>query len=154
PLDYCSCRFGIPETTVLERAAGWAGLRFCFRLPPLAADTATLRRLRTFAATRVLRTATATGDRFYPAPQTEELVQLRRRIGERPELAAEILVVPRGAIRSALAAGCASPLLDEARQRLVRRWPRSTAHLDLEPRLRGGLVAGLVGVIAATSAAP
>ncbi|HEV7277071.1 MAG TPA: glycosyltransferase [Devosiaceae bacterium] len=154
PLDYCSCRFGIPEAAILERAAAWAGLRFRTRLPRLAAQAPELQRPDALATIRVLRAETAEGDRFFLSPSAAELVLLRRRIAERPDLAEAFLIVPRGAIRKALAIACGDMLLDESRQRLSRRWPRATAHLDLEPRIRRGLVAGLAAAIAATTAAP
>lgn len=154
PLDYCCCRFGISEATVLERAASWAGLRFRTRVPQLAAPPPELQRPGALAGLRVLRAETAEGNRFFIAPLAAELVLLRQRIAERPGLAEEILIVPRAAIRTALTAACRDLLLDESRQRLTRRWPRSTAHLDLEPRVRRWLVAGLAAIIATTGVAP
>jgi cellulose synthase/poly-beta-1,6-N-acetylglucosamine synthase-like glycosyltransferase len=154
PLDYCARRFGLSDAVVLERAACWAGLGFSPTVPRIAPGGAELRRVDALASVRVLRAVGAGGERFYLAPQFDELVMLRRRVAEQPWLANEICIVPRAAIRTELATSCAGLLLDESRQRLARHWRRATADLDLTMGVRAALIGGLLTTAAATIAAP
>jgi hypothetical protein len=154
PLDYCARRGGLSDAVVLERAARWAGLRFSASVPRLAPEGTDVRRPEALAGVRVLRAVEPDRDKFYLAPRFEEMFLLRDRVRAHPELADQIHIVPGAAIRSELAASCAAMLIDESRQRLTRKWPFATAHLDLGAGTRAALVAGMAAVVAGTLAAP
>jgi hypothetical protein len=62
--------------------------------------------------------------------------------------------VPDAAIRTELVSAAEESLIAEARQRLARRRPFASAHLDLPLRVRVGFVALYAGIVVLTALAP
>ena len=131
PLDYCTYRFGLPAATVIERAAHWAGLAFSPVVPRTDSVAPEITRLDALAQVRRIHDKLYDRDVTYLAPRFDELLGLRKLMATHPHERRILCVVPAAAIRSALADRAAWQLLDEARQRLARRWPFASANLDL-----------------------
>ncbi len=133
---------GLDPDEAMRRAAHWAGLSFSPAIPTVPDTHVEVVRIDAFAGVRVIRQPQFGREMIYLAPGFDGLAGLKAHVAARPASKAEICVVPAHAIRTALARQSAAQLLDEARQRLSRRWPFASAHLDLglarAPRLRAG----------------
>ena len=131
PFDFCAHRYGLGAETVLQRAAAWARLAFSPNVPLMRDPPAPVQRLDELAETRKIRARLFDRDIVYFAPRMEQLLRLEAEIATHPEIRRSTCLVPANAITAALAATNAGPLLEEARHRLTRRWPRASADLDL-----------------------
>jgi glycosyltransferase XagB len=140
PLDYCIHRYGLGTIRVLERAADWAGLAFSPAVPSTDGSRVELKRLDGLAETRSIRARLYDREVLYLAPRFEEFIGLRSYVAEHPGMRRTTCIAPASAIRAALAGMSAPQLLDEARQRLARRWPFASADLDLGRAARGAFV--------------
>jgi cellulose synthase/poly-beta-1,6-N-acetylglucosamine synthase-like glycosyltransferase len=107
------------------------------------------RRLEGLGGIRSLRVPLYGRDVIYCAPRFDQVPGLKAHRERYPELRRRLCLTPERAIRAALAELSAPQLLDQARQRLARRWPFASAHLDLGRRARltfVGVVAGLAAL--------
>jgi glycosyltransferase XagB len=150
PLDYCALTRGIGRHEVMVRAARWAGLFYSPHMPRTMAIADAAARIDSFSKVRSLRGTLLDRDLLFVAPDFFELVQLAQRCRDQPDLTRRLCLVPAAAIRAELSETAGNRLLDEARQRLARRWPRTSAHLDLALPLRRLLVAVLAALFALT----
>src|SRR5690606_29362145 len=130
PLDYCAHRFGLGEALVLERAAEWAGLAFTHAIPSGGRGRAIIEKLERMGEVRALRMQLLDREVVYAAPRFETLSRLKPLLELRPDLHAMIAIVPGSAIRRELAALSQQPMMEAARHRLFRRWPRAAGHID------------------------
>jgi glycosyltransferase XagB len=154
PLDYCSNRFDLGEREVMERAAAWAGLAFAPGIPHTLPGGSIIQRIDTLGEIRTVRAMLFDREIVYSAPRFMQFVKLREQVERDPSFSRHLCVVPASAIRAQLAEDYQSSLLDEARQRLVRRWPRSTGGLDLSKWSRLAFVIGVAGLLLAACMAP
>jgi hypothetical protein len=149
PLDYCSHRFGLGNAEVWSRAAAWASLRFAAvapsRLPVMPID-----RIEHLGGVRSFRQNVLGENVVFAAPRFAQLLKLSAADAAQKQ---HLRLVPPEAIEAALARAASSQLMDEARQRLTRLWPRASASQDLPLRVRVIFVAVLVGLIALVIAA-
>jgi cellulose synthase/poly-beta-1,6-N-acetylglucosamine synthase-like glycosyltransferase len=155
PLAYCANRFNLNDNLVMERAADWAGLAFAPRVPRTRPGSPIIEKLELLGEIRSLR-CQLFDDRevIYTAPRFAEFINLRRHIARNPDLSRHICVVPASAIRTELADASQAVLLDEARQRLSRKWPRATGGLDLSIRARSAFVAVVLALVLIAALAP
>lgn len=154
PLAYCANRFNLNDNLVMERAAQWAGLAFAPRVPRTRPGSPIIEKLEHLGEIRSLRCQLLDREVIYTAPRFTEFLNLRRHIRQTPGLARHICVVPASAIRSELADASQAVLLDEARQRLSRKWPRATGGLDLSIWARSAFVAVVLGLVLIAALAP
>lgn len=154
PIDHCIHRYGITRATAFERAALWAGLPFSAEVPSIMPGSAQFKSIDALADVRTVRAKHELGETLYCAPRFEELFKLAAYVREHPENCSRICVVPIDALRAEMVASNASRLLEEARQRLARRWPFASAHLDLTPTSRVIFVIAVIAVAVAAIVAP
>lgn len=154
PLDYCVHRHGLTAAMALERAAIWAGLPYSAAVPPTASGSAKIRRLDSLAEVRTIRVKVGDRDVVYCAPRFEEILRLSAHVRDHPQQRENLCLVPIKALRAELTESNAPRLLDEARQRLARRWPFASAHLDLPIASRILFVVGILLVAVAAALAP
>lgn len=156
PIAFAVYRLHISPEAVYARAADWAGLAFHPTVPPRLDDAEGpgLRRLDSLAEVRTIRTTLLDRDVSYSTPQFADFLWLRAYAAETPALRGRLCVVPPAALRRALVQASGPALLDEARQRLARRWPRASAHLDLTMPARLAFVAGLALLTLLVAASP
>lgn len=154
PIDHCIHRHGITRATALERAASWAGLPFSASVPSITLGSAQIRSIDALADVRTVRAKHELGETLYCAPRFDELLKLAVYVRAHPENSSRLRVVPIDVLRTALVASNASRLLDEARQRLARRWPFASAHLDLTLISRVTFVIAVIAVAVAATLAP
>lgn len=153
PLDYCAHRFGLGETVVIERAAAWAGLEFFPVVPAGSSGRPVIERIERLGEIRSLRMALLDREIVYSAPRFETLLHLK--LHEiRPDLRRLIAIVPHSAIRAELAALAKAPMMDAARHRMVRRWPRAAGQADAPRSARIGFVVLLTALIGVAILAP
>ncbi|MDB5538780.1 MAG: glycosyltransferase [Devosia sp.] len=143
PLDYCANRFGLGDVLVMERAAAWAGLAFAPKVPNTLPGSLVIERIERLGEVRTLRAKLFEREVVYSAPRFGEFLKLRRHVELHPEFRRHFCVVPAVAIRAELAAASEEELLDEARQRLVRRWPRASGSVSAPTPVRVGFAAGV-----------
>jgi cellulose synthase/poly-beta-1,6-N-acetylglucosamine synthase-like glycosyltransferase len=153
PLDYAAHRFELGDIMVLERAARWAGLAFSPVIPPMQGRP-DFHRLDSLAEVRTVRARLLGRDVSYIAPLFDEVLKLKARLAEKPEVGHELCLVPVDAIRAEVAAAASERLLDESKQRLARRWPYASGHLDLTLGRRIGFVIGLLALLVLAALAP
>ena len=126
PLDYCAHRFGLGEAMVMERAADWAGLAFAARIPNTLPGSPIIERIDSLGEIRTVRARLFDREVIYSAPRFAEFLKLRDHAERNEVFRRRFCVVPESAIRAELAVASEETMLDEARQRLVRRWPRAS----------------------------
>ncbi|HZY50249.1 MAG TPA: glycosyltransferase family 2 protein [Devosia sp.] len=149
PLDYCSHRFGLGNKLVWNRAANWAGLCYATttpsRLPVRPVD-----RIEHLGEVRSFRQSALGKDLLFVAPRFEHVLKLSVAMTEHKR---HIRVVPPEAIHAGLARAASPQLMDEARQRVTRLWPRASAAQDLPRDARVAFVLVLAGLVALVMAA-
>jgi len=143
PLSYCAATLRLGQVTVMQRAAAWAGFAFYDRVPPSLSGRAAPIRLEELAEARVIAMHLMGRDVYFSAPSFFEILALRKRLLERPQLRAQLCFTPESAVRDYLARSSSQALIDEARQALARVWPFATAQLELTRAARTSFVVGL-----------
>lgn len=154
PLDYCAHRFGLGETEVMTRAADWAGLEFFPVVPAGSSGRPVIEKIERLGEVRSLRMALLDREIVYSAPRFETLLRLKLLHEIRPDLRRLIAIVPHSAIRAELAALAEAPMMDAARHRMVRRWPRAAGQADAPRSARIGFVVLLATLIGMAILAP
>lgn len=138
----------------MERAAAWAGLRYSASVPHAPFGSVRIQRIDSLADVRTIRARQDDREVLFCAPRCDELVNLKRHLEDHPELRDRICLAPVSALREEIARSNALRLVDEARQRLARRWPFASAHLDLPLASRLRFVIAVVAVALAAALAP
>ena len=153
-MDFCAHRFGLGGTATWERAAKWAGLAFAqnVRASLLTMDCPT--QPDALAGVRTARARVFDRDIVLAAPNAEQFVALKASVETRPDLGETVCIVPPAALRFALAGKHSPTLMDEARQRLARRWPGASADLDLTLAARVVFIVLALFVLALVSVSP
>jgi hypothetical protein len=146
PLDYCAHRFDLGEALVMERAAAWAGLEFFPAVPATTSGRRTIERIERLGEVRSIQVPLLDREIVYSAPTFEKFLQLKLLHEIRPDLRRMIAIVPLSGIRAELAALAEEPMMDAARHRMVRRWPRAAGQADAPRSARIGFVL-LLGVL-------
>jgi len=154
PLEFCAHRFGLDAASVWERAAEWANLAFFPSIGPGILISEPPTRLDALAEIRTGRGRIFDRDIVFVAPAADHFVTLATSIRERPHLRATIAVTTPAALRAALLERHSAQLLDESRQRLVRRWPRSACSTDLPLPVRIIFVGLLLAIVAMALVSP
>lgn len=144
--DFCVHRYGLGPLEVGQRAADWTGLAFSPVVPVTEGALADARRLDGLGEIRSIRQRLFDREVLYVAPRFDQLLQLRAHFARHPEARRATCMVPASAVRAALAELTAPRLLDQARQRLARRWPFASAHLELSRLARLAFVASLAAL--------
>ncbi|HEY6610561.1 MAG TPA: glycosyltransferase family 2 protein [Pseudomonas sp.] len=154
PLDYCAHRFGLGETLVAQRAADWAGLTFFPAMPSGGQSRIEIGRVDRLGEIQAIRMPLGGRDIVFVAPRFDKLLRLSLLRDARPDLHTRIAIVPGSAIRSELAALARQPMMEAARHRLVRQWPRAAGHVDAPKPARIGFVLLLITVLLVVTLAP
>lgn len=154
PLDYCAHTLGLGDAQVLERAAHWAGFAFSAVVPRGLPRESAVMRLDHLASVRTLRTTLFERDITFVAPRLNQLLKLAQARLADPSLSRRLCIVPARAIRAQLAPAFSRELLNEARQRLTRRWPYASANVDLPVPVRIAFVILLLLSTTAVAVAP
>ena len=154
PLDYCAHRYRLGADEVARRAAAWADLAFSPVVPNHGPGRITVRRFEGLAEARSVRGHVFDREVIYIAPHFEELIRLKDYARQHPEVRSSTCIAPPGAIRGVLVEANAQRLLEEAWQRLSRRWPFASAHLDLGLRARFAFVVGMALLTGSAVLAP
>ncbi|HVY50254.1 MAG TPA: glycosyltransferase family 2 protein [Devosia sp.] len=149
PLDYCAHRFGLGNALVWQRAAQWAGLTFALATPSRGGRP-TVDRLDGIGEARSLRQFVLGARMLFVAPHFSQVLSLRT---APQHIRRHLRIVPPDAIETGLARAASDELMDEARQRITRRWPRASASQDLPLSVRAGFVTVLGLLIALVMAA-
>ena len=154
PFDYFAHRLEISQQDILERAAEWAGIAFSPFVPQglpraeIASDLSVLGRVRQLRARLLDR------DVLFASPGYFEVLELRKRASQFHELRGRLCLVPSAALRTELGRQSSNDLLDEARTRLDRRWPRATANRTLSTRARVSFVLAMSTLVPLVFFAP
>ncbi|HVX79735.1 MAG TPA: glycosyltransferase [Devosiaceae bacterium] len=137
PLDYCVHRYPPGAEEITRRAAEWAGIAYSPVVPSTGGDRVDVTRLDQLAQARSMRETLFDREVTFIAPRFSQLVKLRQFVLRSPGFRRYTCIAPPAAIRAALAKVSAPQLMDDARQRLARRWPFANAGLDLGAFSRG-----------------
>lgn len=142
-LVYLIHRLGLPEADIYARAASFLDLPFSPAIPAEPEGIVSkpqARKVPDLGVTQIL--ASQVFDRLvvFVAPSAEEMIALAARRRMDPNSLRDICIVPPRALRATLCARSQEDLLENARQRLAKRWPVSSAHLELPLATRFGFV--------------
>lgn len=148
PLSYCAKMFNLGHITVMERAARWAGFAFYDVIPRGLEGRAEEFRLDELAQARAVSLRLIDRDVIFSAPSFFQILMLRLRLRERPQLRGRLCFVPEAAMRDYLVKSSSGALIDNARQGLARRWPFATAQLELTRPVRITFVVVLTVLVA------
>lgn len=153
-LHYCASTLGLNATTIMMRAAAWAGYAFYDRIPTGLVGMASPARLEALAEVRMFRMQVLDRDVTFAAPDFPGVLRYRQRLLAMPGLRRTTCFVPEPALRDYLTNAASSSLIDEARQNLTRRWPYATAQLELTSLIRHGFMLGLAVLVVVLLLAP
>jgi len=154
PIDYCVARLGVSQAVAYQRAARWAGLEYADVVPAPGEPAAAPAHIDALALTRLVTMRESGLKVTYLAPGFRDFIRLREYLPGNRAVAQSLRVVSSQALRSHMAHYNAPHLMASARQRLARRWPNASAHLDLPLVARLGFVFVLLGLMIATIIAP
>jgi cellulose synthase/poly-beta-1,6-N-acetylglucosamine synthase-like glycosyltransferase len=153
-IDYCVKRLRVPQALAFARAAQWAGLVYEAAVPRYIQPAPAPARIDALAEVRGVSVSEPGRDLVYLSPGFREFIGLHDYALRDPAAAARIRIVPPQALHDYIASAHAPHLMQNARQRLARRWPHASAHLDLPLRARIAFVVMVLVLIAATVIAP
>ncbi|WP_160299952.1 glycosyltransferase family 2 protein [Devosia geojensis] len=154
PLDYCVRRLGVPQAVASARAAQWAGLAYHDTVPRDLEGSCEPARIDALAQIRSCRLQVFGRDVLFCAPDFSAFLRLAEHVRANPDMRGRLCIVPPRALR-AFIAQCAAPVLTtSARQRLARRWPWASAHLELTMPARIIFSALLLTLLVCIVAAP
>jgi len=143
PLDYCAHRFGLGSAETWRRVAVWLEAPFA-SVTPSRLPVPPIARLDHLGGARTLRQQVLGEEVLFVAPWFAEAMHLHAA----PErLKRHLRIVPPEAIEAGLTRAASGQLMDEARQRLTRLWPRASASQDLPRHARIGFALLLAAVI-------
>jgi cellulose synthase/poly-beta-1,6-N-acetylglucosamine synthase-like glycosyltransferase len=154
PLDYCVRRLGVPQAVASQRAAQWAGLVYHDTVPRDLEGGCEPARIDALAGLRSCRLNVYGRDVLFCAPEFSTFLRLAEHVRANPDVRGRLCVVPPGALRAFIAQCSAPALTTSARQRLARRWPWASAHLELTMPARIVFSALLVMLLVCVVAAP
>lgn len=141
-IEYCSALPGLNDVIVMERAATWCGFAFVPSISILEPQLP-LRQLEEIARIRSVRARILGRDVIWAAPSFAEFLALAGRLRRNPRLRRHLVIIPRRALRSALTAACAGPLLEQAQAGLAERLPEQAAIRSLSTANRSVFLVGL-----------
>ena len=144
PLEYCAHRFGLGNAETWRRAAGWAGVQFAGETPSRPPPAPSISRLEHLGDVRTLRQTVFGEDVLFVAPRFAQVLAMREAASH---LKRRIRFTTPEAIEAGLTRAASGQLMDEARQRMTRLWPRASASQDLPKRVRVAFVALLAVLI-------
>lgn len=144
PLEYCAHRFGLGNAEVWRRAAGWAGLQFAGETPSRPPPAPAILRLEHLGEVRTLRQMVLGENVQFIAPRFSQVLALRE---AGADLKRHVRITSPEAIEAGVTRAASEQLMDEARQRMTRLWPRASASQDLPKRVRVAFVALLAALI-------
>ena len=153
-LHYCAVSLGLSPSTIMERAAHWAGYSFFDHVPVGLTGDIVPTRLEALATVRMFRQQLLDREIAFTAPEFFDVIRLKHRLAATPHLRHLLCLVPEPAFRDYLATAAAPALIDSARQNLARRWPYASAQLELTTLARYGFVAALLLLVCMVLAAP
>ncbi|MEO8684517.1 MAG: glycosyltransferase, partial [Devosia sp.] len=136
------------QDQVMQRAAAWADFAFYHVVPDGLSGHAEPPRLEQLASARALAMRLFDRDVYFSAPNFFEILHLKTRRQQRPQLRDRVCFVPEHALRDYLVRASTTALIDGSRQTLSRRWPFATAQLELTWLARISFVAGLALLLA------
>lgn len=154
PLDYCIHHFGLTESEVMERAAGWAGLAFSDVIPEVRPGSIEVARVDRLGEVRTLRITLFGREVVYGVPHFTQFITLKAHLQSEPEFHRRFCVVPRRQLRQALTIVTSRQLELRARERLRRRWPGASGRLELSLLSRLMFTLGLLAVLAFAIVSP
>lgn len=100
-----------------------------------------------------MRGVVAGREMVFVSPTLEQLALLHQRVQDDPSVAERLCIVSPATMRSALVRSNEQTLYSFALQRLARRFPWGSAHLDLKFRIRLGAVLAVAIIVLASSLA-
>ncbi len=154
PLDYCVFAKGVSQALATQRCAQWLGVAFFEVVPTSLPDAPTTLHLEALADVRTFRVRVLDRDVLFCSPRFFEVLRLKAWLDANPDQRRRICLVPERALRDYLVRLNSQDLLTEARQRLARRWPASTADLDLPLSARIAFVVLLLVIVALVLVSP
>ena len=154
PLDYCVRRLGVPQAVAFARAARWANLAYHDVVPRDLKGFCEPARIDMLAGVRCCRLSLMGRDMLFCAPDFFGFLRLAEHLSVKPAARGRLCVVPPAALRTFIVQRSTSALTDSARQRLARRWPLASAHLELSMPSRIVFSASLLTLLAFVVLAP
>ncbi|MBJ7579093.1 glycosyltransferase [Devosia sp. MC532] len=154
PMHWCAVHLDIAPAEIMSRAAHWVGLAFFDVVPRVAHVVHDQPRVEMFASLRMVRFKMLDREFGVAAPDFFAFLHLARVVEADPGIKGQLLIVPSAALRDALVGMHEEHLLDDARQRLTRKWPYAAAQLDLTRKIREGVVITVTILVLALTIAP
>lgn len=142
PLAHIVHRLDLSEAQVYRRAAHHCGMAFS-PVVPANSLLGAIAHVDGLAQIRSARGRVMDRELVYLAPGFFQFVALRRHVARHPEASRSICIVPPRVLRASLAERHTPALIESARLRLFRLWPRATAHLEPNRLARIRFVFGL-----------
>ncbi len=147
-------RFAISGTDIYAHSAQFCGLPFSPVVPDGLIRDIDGSHIDRLGDMRSVTIRVQDRDILFLAPGAAQMLALAHRRQSGLSLMRDICVVPPAALRAALIRAHADNLLQFSRQRLARRWPFASAHLDLTLAARLGFVTLLSALVGVTALVP
>jgi cellulose synthase/poly-beta-1,6-N-acetylglucosamine synthase-like glycosyltransferase len=152
PIEFLAHRMGARE--VAARAATWIGVASATKVPDDACYPRNFDRLDYVGEMRTFRARIDGRDTVFCAPPVRGLIGLREHLGREPQARGNFCIVPPAAIRDAYARSARDGLLESARYRVTRLWPKASGAEVLSQAARTTFVTLLIVALVLVVLAP
>ena len=152
--DYIIFRQKISEEETYRAAAQFCSLPFSEQVPQNLKILTPITRLDDLGSLDSFSALLFDREVIFISPSADKILALSEQIRARTAKKMNICIVPKRALREGLIFLHKEKLLDESRQRLARRWPFASAHLDLTIPARIIFIMLIIFIISLISFAP
>lgn len=154
-LAYIAKRGLVNEAETYARAAAFSGFAFAPRVPDCVTPASDhIRHIDSLGAINSFRGVLLDREVIFVAPTGAQLLSLRSYRQSNPDIARRVCIVPPRALQEALRRHHSIALFEQARQRLFRKWPFSSSHIELTLFWRVSFVLMLAVTVGATLITP
>jgi len=151
-LRYISFEYKISPIKLYSKAAKYCNLAFSEVVPRDIKINLDIIHVEELKSINGFKASLFDREILFVTPNIDDLFILSNEFKNNPK--SYICIVPPNALQEALVANFSSDLIDEARQRLARRWRFASAHLDLTYPSRILFLIGFISLIALVTLTP
>ncbi len=126
---YLAIEYKLSLMLIFKRAAKYCNLAFSEIVPRNLKIDLKIDQLKQLKSINSFSANVMNRQVIFTSPSASEMLKLKQQIMLQTPI--YICIVPPNALLEALVENFSDKMIDEARQRLARRWPHASAHLDL-----------------------
>jgi len=144
--------FNLSSLSIYQKAAAFCDLAFSEIVPRDISIKLDLMRLDMLATINCFEATLFDKEILFTSADAISLLSLSNQVTKNPRF--YVCIVPPYALQDALVSHFSDDMMSESRQRLARRWPYASAHIDLTYRARILFLVAAVAIISLVTFAP